>query len=196
MRALRYGPVVLMCGALLACGGKGGGSDHPPGPPIPVPSFVCVDAAPATDRVVLRCAGKVADDIWRIDVVAGVPTTSDDINGFRFDVTFDPQQLAFVPGSADKGDLLDRDGHTVLFAAALDPNDAGRLIVGLNRTGGTGIRGQAPNDLIMSFCLRALTGAPFGPLAPAFENARADDSSLQAIPEIGFDNDTLFLSVE
>lgn len=196
MRAPRYGPVVLMCGALLACGGKGGGSDHPPGPPIPVPSFVCVDAAPLTDRVVLRCAGKVADDIWRIDVVAGVPTTSDDINGFRFDVTFDPQQLAFVAGSAEEGNLLNRDGEPVLFAAALDPNDAGRLIVGINRTMGLATSGVAGHDTIMSFCLRALTGAPFGPLAPAFESARADDSSLQAIPEIGFDNDTLFLSVE
>jgi hypothetical protein len=185
-----------MCGALLACGGKGGGSGHPPGPPIPVPSFVCVDAAPATDRVVLRCAGKVADDIWRIDVVAGVPTTSADINGFRFYVTFDPQQLAFVPGSAQEGDLLNRDGGETLFAAAIDATDSGRLIVGLNRTGGTVIRGLAPNDLIMSFCLRALTGAPFGPLAPAFESAEADDPSGQAIPEIGFDNGTLFLSVE
>ena len=195
MRALRYAPVVLMCAALLACGGKGGGSDSPPGPPIPVPSFACVDAAPATDHVVMRCAGKVADDIWRIDVVVGVPTTSADINGFRFDVTFDPQQLAFVTGSAEEGNLLNRDGGETLFAAALAPNDAGRLIVGINRTGETSIRGQAPNDLIMSFRLRALTGAPFGPLAPAFENARADDSSLQAIPGIGFD-DTLFLSVE
>ena len=194
MRALTYGSAVLMGALFLACGGKGR-SDSPPGPPIPVPLFVCTDSAPSADRVVLRCAGEVAPDIWRIDVVVGVPTTSADINGFSFYVTFDPSQLAFVAGSAMEGNLLNRDGEIVLFAASLDPGDPGRLIVGLNRTGGTGIRGVDDNDRIMSFCLRAITGAPFGPLAPAFENAEAVDSSLQAIPGIGFD-DSLFLSVE
>lgn len=194
MRALPYVPAILLCGALLACGGKGG-SDHLSGPPIPVTSFVCADSAPATDHVVMRCAELVAPDVWRIDVVVGVPTTSDDINGFRFDVTFDPLQLAFVTGSAEKGNLLGVDGETVLVAAAIDPTDAGRLIVGINRAGGTGIRGIPGNDRIMSFCFRALTGMPFGPSFPAFVNAEADDSSLQAIPEIVFD-DTLRLSVE
>lgn len=194
MRSLPCVPAILMCGALLACGGKGG-SDHVPGPPIPITSFVCADSVPATDHVVLRCAGPVGPDIWRIDVVVGVPTTSADLNGFSFDVTFDPLQLAFVTGSAEEGNLLNRDGEPVLFAAAIDPNDSGRLIVGINRTMGAVTSGVPGHDRIMSFCLRALTGMPFGPSFPAFENAQANDPSLQAIPEIVFDG-TLRLSVE
>ena len=194
MRALPYLPAILMCGTLLACGGKGG-SDRVSVPPVPVPAFVCADSAPATDHVVLRCAGKVAPDVWRIDVVVGVPTTPADINGFSFDVTFDPLLLAFVTGSAVEGNLLNRDGETVLFAASIDPADPGRLIVGINRAGGTAIRGLAGNDRIMSFCLRALTGMPFGPSFPALVNGQANDPSLQAIPEIVFD-DTLRLSIE
>jgi hypothetical protein len=194
MRALPYVPAILLCGALLACGGKGG-SDHVPGPPIPVPSFVCADSAPATDHVVMRCAQLVALDIWRIDVVVGVPTTPADINGFRFYIEFDPLQLAFVSGSAEEGNLLNRDGEPVLFAASIDPTDPGRLIVGINRTMGAVTSGIPGHDRIMSFCLRTLTGMPFGPLAPAFTSARADDASLQTIPEIVFD-DTLRLSIE
>jgi hypothetical protein len=193
MRALPYVPAILLCGALLACGGKGG-SDHVSVPPIPVPAFVCADSAPATDHVVLRCAGKVAPDVWRIDVVVGVPTTQADINGFRFYIEFDPLQLAFVSGSAEEGNLVNRDGETV-FAAALDATDPGRLIVGINRTMGAVTSGTPGHDRIMSFCLRALTGMPFGPVAPAFASAAAVDSSRQVIPEILFD-DTLFLAVE
>ncbi|HEV8701109.1 MAG TPA: hypothetical protein VGV60_07545 [Candidatus Polarisedimenticolia bacterium] len=195
MRVLR-GPAILVCGALLACGGPGGGSDGPPlGPPGPVPTFRCEDSAPAADHVVLRCAGQIAPDEWLIDVVVGFPTTSDDINGFSFYVEFDPLQLAFVTGSGIEGDFLNQDHETVLFAAAIDPTDPGRLIVGINRAGGSGTAGVPGHDLIMSFRIRALIAAPFGPVFPAFKNARADDSSGQAIPEIVFD-DQLQLSVE
>ena len=181
-----------MCGALLACGGPGSGSN---GPPPLVPTFRCEDSAPAADHVVLRCAGQVDSDEWLIDVVVGVPTTSDHINGFSFDVTFDPLQLAFVSGSAFEGDFLKPEGATTVFAAVVYPTDPGRLVVGISRTGGSEIAGVTGHDVIMSFKIRALTGAPFGPVLPAFENAEALDSSIQAIPGIVFD-DTLLLSVE
>jgi hypothetical protein len=196
MRARLCVTTVLACGVFLACGGKGGGSDdRPPVPPGPVPVFRCEDSAPAADHVVLRCGQKVADDEWRIDVVVGVPTTSTDIGGFDFYVELDPLRASFVPGSGEEGNVLNQDDETVLFAAAIDPTDPGRLIVGISRAGGTGIGAVAGHDLIMSFRVRALTAAPFGPLAPAFKNFRAFDSSVQDIPEIVFD-DQLFLSVE
>jgi len=186
------GPAILVCGLLLACGGPGGSDHHPPGP---VPTFRCEDSAPAADHVALRCAGQVAPDEWLIDVIVGVPTTTDHINGFSFDVTFDPQQLAFVSGSAFEGDFLKSDGATTLFAAVVYPTDPGRLIVGISRTGGSEIAGVTGHEVIMSFKIRALTGAPFGPLFPAFENEQALDSSHLAIPEIKFDAQ-LSLAVE
>lgn len=195
MRALHHGAAFLLCGALLACGGKGGGSDDPPVvPPGPIPAFRCEDSAPSAGHVVLRCGQKVADDEWRIDAVLGVPTVSQ-INGFRFYVEFDPLRLAFVSSSGVQGDVLNRDGETVLFAAAIDPTDPGRLIVGIYRVGGSGIAGIAGYERIMSFRIKALIAAPFGPLAPAFAGAAAIDSSDQVIPEVVFD-DQLYLSVE
>jgi hypothetical protein len=193
MRALLRGPAILACGLLLACGGPGGGSDNPP--PGPVPTFRCEDSPPVADHVVLRCAGQIDSDEWLIDVVVGVPTSGADISGFDFYVELDPLQLAFVPGSEMEGNFLNRDRETVLMAATVDPTDPGRLIVGISRAGGSEIAGVTGHDLIMSFRIRALIAAPFGPVLPAFKSARAFDSSVQAIPEIVFD-DTLLLSVE
>src|SRR2546428_758556 len=146
MRRFLIGPAGLACAAILACsGGKGGGGLVSP-PPGPVATFQCDDSAAATDQVVLRCGAQVAADVWRIDVVIGVPTTSTDINGFVFDVVYDPLLLAYVPGSARAGTLLISDGGTQLFAAALEPGHPGDLAVGINRpwaargcgTGGAG----------------------------------------------------------
>ncbi|MBI1951025.1 MAG: hypothetical protein HYS34_06655 [Acidobacteria bacterium] len=200
MRSVLYGPAILACGALLVCGallacGGGGGPIGPP--PGPVASFRCLDSAPATDHVVLRCAEQVAPDEWRIDVIVGVPTISSVIRGFNFDLVFNPLLLEFVPGSEEQGNLLGRDGEFVLLSArtATNPDGPGRLIVGISRTGRTGIDGVPDYDRIMSFRIRALTMTPFGPEAPAFENWEAFDSSDQAILEIVF-RDQLLLSVE
>ncbi len=194
MRPLLCASVILVCGALLACSGGGGSDTSPPGP---VASFRCSDSVPATDHVALRCAEQVAPDEWRIDVVVGAPTASTDIRGFNFDVVFDPLHLAFVSGSEEKGALLVCDGEPVLLSArtATNPDDPGRLIVGISRTGGTGIGGVPGCDLIMSFRIKAFTMTPFGPDIPTFENGEALDSSGQTIPEILY-SDQLLLSVE
>jgi hypothetical protein len=200
MRPILCGPAILACGALLACGAFlacGGGSGPVDSPPGPVGSFQCLDSAPEVDHVALRCGAQVAPDEWWIDVVVGVPTSSKDIHGFDFYLVFDPLHLAFVPGSEEKGNLLDQDGETVLLAAATatNPDDPGRLIVGISRAGGTGVQGLPGNERIMSFRIKALTVAPFGPVWPAFENEGVFDSSDQALPEILF-RDQLLLSVE
>lgn len=195
MRPILYGPAILACGALLACGGGGGGAVAPP--PGPLASFRCVDSAPAVDHVALRCGAQVAPDEWRIDVVVGVSTTSSEIRGFNFDVVFDPLLLAFVPDSEVAGNLLNQDEESVLLSAetATNPDEPGRLVVGIHRAGGTGVAGLPGKDRIMSFHIKALTTTPFGPVLPAFENWEAFDSSDQAIPEIEF-IDQLLLSVE
>ena len=198
MRCLLIGPAVLACAATLACnssgGGRGDGGVITP-PPGPIPVFQCSDSPAAPDTVVLRCGERISASTWRINVVIGVPTTSTDINGFDFDVVFDPLLLAYLPGSAQPGVLLSQGGGTVLFAAATSPGDPGRLVVGIHKAGATGVQGTQYLDVILAFQLRSQTAASFPPQVLRLENFRASDSSdvtIQGIIAI----DQLFLSLQ
>jgi len=198
MRCLLIGPAVLACAATLACnssgGGRGDGGVITP-PPGPIPVFQCSDSPAAPDTVVLRCGERISASTWRINVVIGVPTTSTDINGFDFDVVFDPLLLAYLPGSAQPGVLLSQGGGTVLFAAATSPGNPGRLVVGIHKAGATGVQGTQYLDVILAFQLRSQTAASFPPQVLRLENFRASDSSdvtIQGIIAI----DQLFLSLQ
>lgn len=198
MRCLLIGPAVLACAATLACnssgGGRGDGGVITP-PPGPIPVFQCSDSLAAPDTVVLQCGERISASTWRINVVIGVPTTSTDINGFDFDVVFDPLLLAYVPGSAQPGVLLSQGGGTVLFAAATSPGNPGRLVVGIHKAGATGVQGTQYLDVILAFQLRSQTAASFPPQVLRLENFRASDSSdvtIQGIIAI----DQLFLSLQ
>ena len=198
MRCLLIGPAVLACAATLACnssgGGRGDGGVITP-PPGPIPVFQCSDSPAAPDTVVLRCGERISASTWRINVVIGVPTTSTDINGFDFDVVFDPLLLAYVPGSAQPGVLLSQGGGTVLFAAATSPGNPGRLVVGIHKAGATGVQGTQYLDVILAFQLTSQTAASFPPQVLRLENFRASDSSdvtIQGIIAI----DQLFLSLQ
>jgi len=198
MRCLLIGPAVLACAATLACnssgGGRGDGGVITP-PPGPIPVFQCSDSPAAPDTVVLRCGERISASTWRINVVIGVPTTSTDINGFDFDVVFDPLLLAYLPGSAQPGVLLSQGGGTVLFAAATSPGNPGRLVVGIHKAGATGVQGTQYLDVILAFQLTSQTVASFPPQVLRLENFRASDSSdvtIQGIIAI----DQLFLSLQ
>src|SRR6267378_5243924 len=183
MRRSLLGPVSLACAAILACGGGGGGGGGGGAPPPgPVATFLCSDSPAAPDQVVMKCAAKASADVWEIAVVIGVPTTSKDINGFAFDVVFDPLLLAYVPGSAQAGNLLFQNVGTPLFAAATDPGDPGRLVVGISKPGSQGVAGVPGYELIMIFEIKSLTASPFGPEMVKFEHSRAFDSSDVPIP--------------
>jgi len=198
MRCLLIGPAVLACAATLACnssgGGRGDGGVITP-PPGPIPVFQCSDSLAAPDTVVLQCGERISASTWRINVVIGVPTTSTDINGFDFDVVFDPLLLAYLPGSAQPGVLLSQGGGTVLFAAATSPGNPGRLVVGIHKAGATGVQGTQYLDVILAFQLTSQTAASFPPQVLRLENFRASDSSdvtIQGIIAI----DQLFLSLQ
>ena len=198
MRCLLIGPAVLACAATLACnssgGGRGDGGVITP-PPGPIPVFQCSDSPAAPDTVVLQCGERISASTWRINVVIGVPTTSTDINGFDFDVVFDPLLLAYVPGSAQPGVLLSQGGGTVLFAAATSPGDPGRLVVGIHKAGATGVQGTQYLGVILAFQLRSQTAASFPPQLLGLKNFRASDSSdvtIQGITAI----DQLLLSLQ
>jgi hypothetical protein len=180
--------LLLIAAASLACGGGGGG--HHSGP-----AFTCSESAVGVDTVALVCATKISKDIWQLDVVIGGPTTSTDISGFNFDVVFDSSDLSYVPGSAVLGTLLSQGGDDPLLSADPASNDPGRLIVGIHRTNQPqGVGGAGPENLVLSFCLKANMLTAFGPDLVHFENAEAVDSSGTPIAGITF-SDQLSLSV-
>ena len=208
MRAGRGGrlgwlPAALVCLALCGCGGKsssstGGGTTTPPPPPLP--SFKCRDSQVAANQVALKCAGKLAPDVWQIAVVIGSPTTSTDIDGFTFDLLLDANEVLYVPESALAGLMLAQGGNTPLLAAKLIPGNPNRLSVGISRTGGVpGVQGIQGFDQIMLFSLKVAPGQEFDPdpRYVTFDKSRSQafDSSpsAQQIDSITF-SDQLLLS--
>ena len=201
MRRVSRGPAVLMCAALIGCGGKGGDGGGPVvPPPPPTLTFKCSDSPPQADQVVLRCGVRLTQDVWQIDVMIGAHPASD-IGGFAFDVLIDPMVLKYVPGSAVSGSMLFQDGEVPLLTAVTAPGDPGRLVVGIYRTGGVPGVAVVPGtfDRIMVFNVQALPGALFDPypLHLRFDEARSEalDTSVppQAIPSITF-SDQILLS--
>jgi hypothetical protein len=198
-RWLLLAPIV--CAVLLGCGGKGGdgGSGVTPPPPL-TPTFRCSDSPVMLNQVALKCGVKLADDVWQIDVVIGSPTTSTDIDGFAFNLLFDPAILEYVPGSARAGPMLYQNINTPLIAAQIMSGDPGRLVVGISRTGGAaGVGGLPGYDQVMIFSMKVMPGAQLDPvpghLTFDMERSVALDSSdpAQSIPSITF-SDQLLLS--
>jgi hypothetical protein len=201
MRRPALATIVLLCAALVGCGGKGGdggGSVITP-PPPPTPTFRCSDSPPEENQVVLRCGGIPAADVGQIDVMIG-PSTSTDIGGFAFELLFDPTILSYVSGSAQSGTLLFQ-GGTALLGVKIDPVDPGRLVVGIYLTEGTGGVEVKPGtyDRIMTFAMKVMPGAQFDPdpkhLVFDKDKSQALDASdpPQWIQSITF-NDQLLLS--
>ncbi len=194
MRRLLIGAAVLACVAIPACssGGKSGDGGVVTPPPGPVPTFLCSDSPAAPNVVVLKCGARVSATVWRIDVVIGGPTASTDINGFNFDVVFDPLVMAYVPGSAQVGVFFT---GGALPAAATDPNEPGRLVVGVHLEGATGVGGMMSENPILAFQIKTLTASPFGPDQLKFDHFEATDSLRLPISSITF-SDQIMLSFQ
>ena len=199
MRRLLIGAAVLACLAIPACssGGKSGDGGVVTPPPGPVPTFLCSDSPAAPNVVVLKCGARVSATVWRIDVVIGGPTASTDINGFNFDVVFDPLVMAYVPGSAQMGTFFLQGGGTTLFlaATATNPPDPGRLVVGVQLQGSTGVGSMMSENLILAFQIKTLTASPFGPDQLKFDHFEATDSLRLPISSITF-SDQIMLSFQ
>ncbi len=198
MRRFLIGAAVLACVAILACssGGKSGDGGVVTPPPGPVPTFLCSDSPAAPNVVVLKCGARVSATVWRIDVVIGGPTASN-INGFNFDVVFDPLVMAYVPDSAQMGTFFLQGGGTTLFlaATATNPPDPGRLVVGVQLQGSTGVGSMMSENLILAFQIKTLTASPFGPDQLTFARSEATDSLRMPIPGITF-SDQIMLSFQ
>jgi len=196
-------PAIIVCAALLGCGGKGG-NDHggtviPP--PPPALAFACSDSPPLADQVVMQCEYQQKADVWQISVDIGYPTTSTNIAGFAFDVLIDPRVLTYVPGSAKMGNMLFQSTAAPLLVVDTLPGDPVRLVVGINLTEGAhGVQGLPSYHQIMLFSVQAVPGAEFDvePLHLTFDKQRSqalDDSPVQAqqIDSITF-SDQILLS--
>src|SRR5207247_7918251 len=129
------GPAVLMCAALIGCGGKGGDGGGGPvvPPPPPTLTFKCSDSPQQPDQVVLRCGVRPTEDVWQIDVMIGAHPTSD-IGGFALDVLIDPMIMKYVPGSGGWGGMRFQDCAVPLLSGDTATGDAGRVGVGISRT--------------------------------------------------------------
>ena len=130
-----------------------------------------------------------------MQLVIGGPTSSSDIHGFSFDVTFDPAALSYVAGSASLGEFLSQGGDSPLLAAAPTSNDPGRLVVGVHRTQASGVGSSSGQSVVLELSFRADTLTRFGPVLLQFENAEAVDSAGTSVASVHF-SDQLLLSVE
>ncbi len=196
MRRWAFVMACLFGAAGLACGGKSGSSTGVVNPPPgPTAIFKCSDSSTVADRVVLQCGMSVAPDIWMINMVIGVPTTSNNIGGFAFDVVFDPTVLAYIDGSAVMGNLFTQyPAGTYLFAAKTT-SDPGRLVVGIQPVSTPGLAGNTGHDQILRFELKNLSLSNWGPDLVRIENFRVTDSSGLTISGITT-NDQLLLSMQ
>ncbi len=183
--------------ALLGCGGGGGHGDTVvTPPPVTNPTFACSDSPVQRNQVALKCgAFVVSSNTWVIDAMIGGPTDSTDstdIDGFAFDVLFDPAHLAYVDGSVRAGALFFQGGMPPLVTARLE--NPGRLVVGIHMTGsGTGVQAKPGYNQIITFSMKPIAGAVFDLEMLHFENHQALDSTDQPIPSITF-SDQILLS--
>jgi hypothetical protein len=187
--------VAIVCAVHLGCGGKGGdgGSVVTP-PPPPTQTFRCSQSPVTIDQVALQCGVNLTADVWQIDVVIGSPTRSTDIDGFAFDVLFDPTLLTYVNGSARAGNLFFQGGLAPLVVAQTQPGEPGRLVVGIHPSGtGGGVQGTPTFNQILIFNMKLAGEGTFDPYLLRFDNHEALDSLDQPISSITF-SDQLLLS--
>ena len=170
-------PAALAILVSVSCGGSGGGGG-------PVVECNAIDAA--ADVVNMLCGGRLDRFTQRIRIVIGGATSSTDIQGFNFDLVYDPAEIVYA-GGAEQGDLLNRDGDDPLLVASLANGLQGRLIVSIHRTNQPqGVQGPDPVNEILSLNFEvADPDVMTGPAPISFENAEAVGSA-GTIPGITF----------
>jgi hypothetical protein len=176
--------LVALLVAAQACGGGGGGAG---GGAIAPEGLQCNSSNPVADEVGLVCGGEASPTTEIVRVTLGGPTSSNAIEGFSFDVVFDPNKVRYVAGSAVQGALLTQGGVTPLLAVSLAPGDPGRLVVGLHRGAQhAGVAGTSALNTAVSFTFEALGTNPMSPTPLRFENAEAVSASGSRIDAISF----------
>lgn len=186
------GPRALLCSALVvlaivlpSCSGGGGGDGGTTSPP----TIQCSSSAPGLNEVALACGGQSGQTTEVVKVVlGGGPTAAPDVQGFHFDLVYDSAKIAFVQGSAVAGTFLSKDGDSPLLAAQLANGLQGRVIVGYDRTLGSGVQGTDPTNYVLQLSFTTVGTDAFGPEPLLFQNAEVVDHTGNNIGAITFKN--------
>jgi hypothetical protein len=144
---------------------------------------------------VMVCGGESGSTTEVVKIVlGGGATAASDVQGFHFDVVYDPGKIAFVAGSAVEGTFLNKDGDTPLLAVQLTNGVQGRVIVGYDRTNQpAGVQGTDPGNEVLRLSFKVIGSASVTATPLTFENAEAVDHTGAGIAAITF-HDGLSLS--
>lgn len=159
--------------ALLASFGCGGSGDAD----TMSPAISCTDGNPvAVDTVTLNCGGATDSTTERVDVmIAGPSSGTMTLQGFSFDVTYDPTKLEFVPAGTYTSPLFD---PSALVLAVLANGVQGRVVLGIQQVGTLEDIAVGPGQhLVLSLSFRRVAGATFDPTPLMFDRADATYAS-------------------
>ncbi|MBZ5639351.1 MAG: hypothetical protein LAO51_11445 [Acidobacteriia bacterium] len=184
--AFPMGVLAVLLLLTSSCGGGGGGGG---------PAIECASSSAGLNQVVMSCGGQSNSTTEVVKVVlGGGATAASDVQGFHFDVVYDPAKIAFVTGSAAEGTFLNKDGDDPLLAVQLANGVQGRVIVGFDRTNQpAGVQGTDVANDVLRLSFTVLGSASVAPVPLTFENAEAVDHTGAGIAAITF-HDGLSLS--
>ena len=139
------------------------------------PALACIDGgAAAANAVTMTCGGASDSTTEQVDVVMGGPAVgTTTLRGLNFDVTYVTSNLEFVPAASYTSPLF----PGALVAVALSNGQPGRVVVSIQKVGGSVVSVGAGQHDVLSLSFRRVTGATFGPTLLAFENAEATTAS-------------------
>ncbi|MFN7973542.1 MAG: cohesin domain-containing protein [Acidobacteriota bacterium] len=112
-------------------------------------------------------------------------TQMTDLYGAAYTITYSPAVLNFV-GADDAGTFLATGGVTVLFNAALENGQEGRLVVGISRAGQ--VSGVSGSGTLHNITFR---GVAVGSTSLNFTSASAIDSNGTTIPGVTYSGGTV-----
>ncbi len=145
----RRGWVAAFAAAWVAACGGGGGGGGGTAPPPPAQSLVFTLAGqPGANTIYLDAAATSNVDRLVLEVRAN---EVDDLFGVAFDLVFPSAFLDWDQGAVSEGDFLDTAG--VGTSLIVEPDGAGRLLVGYSRLGDE-VPGVAGSGLLLTLEFR------------------------------------------
>ena len=144
--------------------------------PVP-PALACSDSGPAGENTVaMVCGGATATTTEQVNVVMGGPAAgATTLDGFNFDVIYDPAMLEFVPAASYTSPLFETDA---LILVSLLNDVPGHLVVTIQQVAPhppvSFAAGQHP---VLTLSFRTVTGITVAPTPLTFENAEATSAS-------------------
>ena len=162
----------LALSASFGCGGNSGDGK------ATAPAISCTDAGSAgVNTVTMNCGGATDNATERVDVmIAGPSSGTITLQGFSFDITYDPTKLEFVPAGTYTSPLFDP--SALVLAVLANHGEQGRVVVGIQQVGTLeDVAVSSGQHLVLSLSFRRVTGATFDPTPLMFDLAEATHAS-------------------